>query len=153
MIRKKFDLSCVFVQASANRAFARKTVMGLFFFLLLLAVIAQWDLHRVRSGRAKDPNDPLEYKRRIVIFLTLCAPFFILIADHHLRSAQEIGGSIWPAIFGLGISLTALAGTIFFIFRKGPFEAQERSQTLLRWVVPVAVIAGLVSLFAAIFGI
>ena len=146
------DRSLAAREAAHHRSVAWKIVLGLFFALGSVAVLAHRKLARMRAGAPTALADPRAYRRRIAVVGVVVVSLVGVVGALHARDALERGESLSPVVFAM-ILVVAIVGTIFFLaFRHGPEPAHARAVRVARWIVPLAGAVAFLRLLAALFG-
>ena len=144
--------SLIAAEAARARAHGWKAALGLFWFFGFFAFVAHRDLGRRRRGAPSERDDPVAYRRRLMLFGGFLLPMVLLILGFHAGDALEQGEPLWPVALSGALVLAILGGVVFFVARRGPREAQARAMKLLRWIAPLALGLALLRLVAALMG-
>ncbi len=147
------DRALAAAEASGNRSFAWKVVLGVGLFLGFFALLTHRDLRRLRAGAPREEDDPAAYRQRLMLVGLALAPLLALILGYHASDALERGESVVPVLFGVVLALSVLGGTLLFVLRRGPGEARARAARLMRWVAPIALGIAALRLVGLAFGV
>ncbi len=139
------DRASARAKAASNRSFAWKVAGGVFYFFVANLVLAEVRLRRLRRTRRTEHDDPQAYRTRIVLSVVLLVlPALVGVTSFHLADALRRGEPAWVVVVPTVLAVALLVGTGGYVLRRGHAHASSRSERLLRWVVPIAVLVAVV---------
>jgi hypothetical protein len=139
------DRATVGAKAASNRSFGWKVAAGVFYFFAANLVLTEVRLRRLRRTRRTEHDDPRAYLTRIVLSVALLVlPALAAVTSFHLADALARGEPAWVVVVPTVFAIALLVGTGAYVLRRGHAHVGSRSERLLRWVVPIAVLVAIV---------
>ncbi len=140
-------------EAAANRSFAGKMVVGLFWFFAANVLVHQVRLRRLRATGRTEVDDPRGHRTRLILTgVLLVAPMLALVFGWHATDARDRSETSWPVVLGAVVALGVLGGTLFYVLRHGVAHASRRAARVLTWALPLVMAVAVVRALAWIVG-